>query len=41
MNAQTPAPKIEFVEPIQADLGRPVSKRKIFRFSFASNHVFP
>ena len=41
MSAKTPAPKIEFVEPIQADLGRPDLARKIFRFSFSKNRVFP
>jgi hypothetical protein len=30
----------EFVEAIQADLGRPVLFAKIFRFSFDPNHLY-
>jgi hypothetical protein len=32
------APKIEFPEPIQRDLGSPVVPRKIFRFAVTPNH---
>jgi hypothetical protein len=32
------APKIEFPEPIQRDLGCPVVPRKIFRFAATPNH---
>jgi hypothetical protein len=41
MRVKRPAPGSEFVEPIQPDFTRPDQARKIFRFSFAPNSVFP
>jgi len=36
--SKPPAPKRDFVEGIQGDLGRPVPFAKIFRFAFHPNH---